>query len=65
MKEIHLVLDEENYPLVLRQYGPEGAKLQAIEMALKQYSERPITEAMLYSCLSTLESDLEGMFGRP
>jgi hypothetical protein len=63
MEEINLILDDENYHYVLRQYGPEGAKKQAINMALAQYTERPITEAMLYSCLATLESDLAGMFG--
>lgn len=61
-KDITLYLDEDNYPLVLRQYGLEGAKAQAISMALKQYPNREIGEAELYSCLSTLESDLQSMF---
>ena len=58
--KIIITLDEENYPLVLRQYGPEGAKKVAISMcnALKW----ELTEEHLYSCLSTLESDLAGMF---
>jgi hypothetical protein len=63
MEKITLTLDNENFPYVLRQYGPEGAKKQAINMALAQYTERPITAAMLYSCLATLESDLTEMFG--
>ena len=62
MEEITLKLDDENFHYVLRQYGLEGAKKMALSMALKQYSERPITEAMLYSCLASLESDLAGMF---
>jgi len=62
MKEkIVLELDHENYPMVLRQYGPEGAKKQAINMCLGRNQE--ITEANLYSCLSTLETDLTEMFG--
>jgi hypothetical protein len=63
-KKITLYLDEESYPLVLRQFGPEGAKAQAISMALKQYPNQEIGETELYSCLSILESDLQGMFPR-
>jgi hypothetical protein len=33
---INMVLDRENYLLVLRQYGTEGAKAQAISMCLAQ-----------------------------
>jgi len=57
-----LELDEYNYPNLLKRYSLETLKEMAIRMALKQYSERPITEEMLYSCLSNLESDLAGMF---
>ena len=60
--KIVLELDREHYPMVLRQYGQEGAKKVMIRMALAQYSERPITAAHLYSCLSNLENDLAGMF---
>jgi len=60
MEEINLILDKEHYPLVLRQFGPEGAKRQAISMCQKQKLE--MTEENLYSCLSTLESGLGEMF---
>jgi hypothetical protein len=60
MEKINLTLDEENYHYVLRQYGPEGARRQAINMVTAQKLE--MTEENLYSCLSTLESDLAGMF---
>jgi hypothetical protein len=56
-----LELDEKNYPLVLRQYGLEGAKNQAISMCLAQ--KRELTAGNLYSCLSNLESGLAEMFG--
>jgi hypothetical protein len=61
MENITLVLDKENYPIVLRQYGAEGAKTMAINMCKGRKQE--ITEENLYSCLSTLESDLQEMFG--
>ena len=60
MEEINLILDKEHYPLVLRQYGPEGAKRQAISMVAAQKLE--MTEENLYSCLSTLESGLAEIF---
>ena len=60
MEQIDLVLDRENYPQVLMRYGLEGAKKQAISMCQAQGLE--ITEENLYSCLSTLESDLASMF---
>jgi len=60
MEQIHLILDKEHYPLVLRQYGTEGAKQQAISMCQKQKLE--MTEENLYSCLSTLESGLSEIF---
>ena len=62
MENINLELDEENYPQLLKRYSLEKIKEMAVSMALKQYKERPITEAMLYSCLANLESDLAGMF---
>jgi hypothetical protein len=61
MEQITLELGEENYPMVLRQYGTEGAKELAISMCLKQ--KREITAENLYSCLSTMESSLVEMFG--
>ena len=60
MEEITLKLDDENFHYVLRQYGPEGAKRQAINMVTAQKME--MTAENLYSCLATLESDLAGMF---
>ena len=62
MEEIKLVLSKDNYPEILKRYSLDQIKEMAVNMALKQYSERPITEAMLYSCLANLESDLEHMF---
>lgn len=58
--DVSITLDKENYPLVLRQYGPDGAKKMAISMCNAQKWD--ITEEHIYSCLSTLESDLQGMF---
>jgi hypothetical protein len=60
MEEITLTLDRENYPQILKRYGTEGAKKQAISMCQAQGLE--MTETNLYSCLSTLESDLASMF---
>ena len=60
MEEIKLVLDEENYPQVLKRYGAEGARRQAINMVTAQKLE--MTAENLYSALSTLESDLASMF---
>ncbi|GHV87390.1 hypothetical protein AGMMS50255_6860 [Spirochaetia bacterium] len=61
MEPIHLKLNPDHYPLILRQYGLEGAKIQAINMVSAQKLE--MTEENLYSCLSTLEMSLEEMFG--
>jgi len=61
MNQINLQISQEQYPMVLRQYGPEGARQQAINMVSAQNLE--MTEENLYSCLSTLESDLAEMFG--
>jgi len=60
--EYNLVLEEDKFPQILKRYSLEKIKEMAATMAIKQYSERPITEAMLYSCLINLESDLAGMF---
>jgi hypothetical protein len=46
MEEITLELDDEHFHFVLRQYGLEGAKKMAINMALAQYKERPLTAAI-------------------
>ena len=62
MEKIILELDEENFPQLLKRYSLDKIKEIAVDMALKQYSERPITKAMLHSCLANLESDLAGMF---
>jgi len=62
MEKITLELDEENFPQLLKRYSLDKIKEIAVDMALKQYSERPITKAMLHSCLANLESDLAGMF---
>ena len=60
MAKITLELDKENYPLVLRQYGPEGAKAQAISMCLA--AGRPITKENLEGLLTNLEEALEEIF---
>ena len=57
MKEITLTLSKEEFPQVLKTYGLEGAKMQAIRMCLAQHRE--ITEADLYSVLINLEEDLQ------
>jgi hypothetical protein len=55
--KIKLELSEDNYPILLKKYSLDKIKEMAIDMALKQYKERPITAGMMYSCLSNLESD--------
>jgi hypothetical protein len=59
-KKIILELDHENYPLILRQYGAEGAKAQAISMCLAQ--GRPVTKENLEGFLTNLEEALEEIF---
>ena len=59
-EKIILELDHENYPLVLRQYGPEGAKVQAISMCVA--AGRPLTKENLEGLLTNLEEVLEEMF---
>jgi hypothetical protein len=61
-EKIKLTLDRENYLQLLRRYSLEELKVKAVDMAMAQFSERPVTEEMLYSVLSNLESDLAGMF---
>jgi len=60
MAKINLVLDRKNYPLVLRQYGAEGAKAQAISMCIAQ--GREITKENLEGLLTNLEEALEEIF---
>jgi hypothetical protein len=60
-EKITLYLDQANYRLVIRQYGPEAAKDTAIRMCIA--AGLPITEANLYSQLSILENDMTEMFG--
>jgi len=60
MAKINLVLDRENYPLVLRQYGVEGAKAQVISMCIAQ--GREITKENLEGLLTNLEESLEEIF---
>ena len=62
MDRLKLVVSEDKYPRLLERYSLEQIRKMAAEMAVKQYKERPITEAMLYSCLRNLESDLASMF---
>ncbi|MCL2215191.1 MAG: hypothetical protein FWC06_08300 [Treponema sp.] len=59
-ERIILELDHENYPLILRQYGPEGAKAQAVSMCIAQ--GRPITKENLEGLLTNLEEALEDIF---
>jgi hypothetical protein len=61
-ERINLKLDRGNYPQILQRYSLEEIKDKAINMALAQFKERPVTEEMMYSCLSNLESDLEECF---
>ena len=58
--KIILELDHESYPLILRQYGAEGTKAQAISMCLAQ--GREITKENLEGFLSNLEEALEEIF---
>jgi hypothetical protein len=62
MEKITLELDEDQFPQILKRYSLEKIKDMAVEMALKQYKERPVTKEMMFSCLANLESDLAGMF---
>jgi hypothetical protein len=62
MEEINLVLQKEKFPQLLKRYSLDKIKEMAVDMALKQYSERPITKEMCFSCLANLESDLSKEF---
>ena len=57
MKKITLTLNETDYPIVLKTYGLEGAKAQAVRMCVTQGLE--VTDTNLYSVLTNLEDDLE------
>ena len=57
MKKITLTLSMTDYPIVLKTYGLEGAKAQAVRMCTTQSLE--VTEMNLYSVLTNLEDDLE------
>jgi hypothetical protein len=59
-EKIVLELDQTSFPEVLKRYGPEGAKEQAIAMCRAQGEE--LTKVNLESALINLESDLEHMF---
>jgi hypothetical protein len=59
-EKITLELDDQSFHYVLKQYGAEGAKKQAISMCQKQGLD--LTKKNLESCLLNLESDLEEMF---
>jgi len=61
-KKIVLKLDHKNYPLILRQYGLEGAKVQAISMCLA--AGRPVTKVNLEGLLTNLEKALEEILVR-
>jgi hypothetical protein len=63
MAKIKIELDRENYPLVLRQYGSEGAKAQAISMCLA--AGREITKENMEGLLTNLEEALEEIFDGP
>ena len=56
-EKIVLELDKKNYPILLKRYGPEGAKAQAISMCLKAGWE--ITRGNLEGMLTNLEEALE------
>jgi hypothetical protein len=60
MGKITLELDKKSYPLILRQYGVEGAKEQAISMCIAQ--GREITKENLEGLLTNLEEALEEVF---
>ena len=57
METITLKLSRTDYPMVMKTYGLDGAKEQAIRMCLAQKAE--LTEANLYSVLANLEEDLQ------
>ena len=66
-KELHLDITRKDFPIVVRQYGKDGAALEAASMAAAGFNKplEEITATECYSCLANLESDLEEMFGEP
>jgi hypothetical protein len=66
-KELHLDITRKDFPIVVRQYGKDGAALEAASMAAEGFNKslEEITATECYSCLANLESDLEEMFGEP
>jgi hypothetical protein len=60
LQEEPFSLGKENFPTVLRQYGLEGAKIQALSMCEAQKIEPTLTN--MYSALENLENDLSMMF---
>jgi hypothetical protein len=66
-KELHLDITRKDFPIVVRQYGKDGAALEATSMAAAGFNKslEEITATECYSCLANLESDLEEMFGEP
>lgn len=54
---ITLELSREEFPMILKTYGLEGAKKQAVRMLMTQGEE--ITQTNLYSVLANLEDDLQ------
>jgi hypothetical protein len=60
MEKITMKINPKDYPEILKRYGAEGARRQAIHMVITQKLE--MTAENLYSALSTLESDMAGMF---
>jgi len=59
-EKIVITLDKGNYPLLLRHYGTEGAKRQAIAMCQK--AGRAITAENIEGILTNMEEALEEMF---
>ena len=59
-EKIVLELDEKNYPLILRQLGPERAKEQVINQCIK--AGWPVTRENLQGLLTNLEEALEETF---
>src|SRR5574344_603075 len=66
-EELHLDITRKDFPIVVRQYGKDGAALEAASMAAAGFNKplEEITATECYSCLANLESDLEEMFGEP
>jgi len=61
METIHLNLDQEHFPELIKRYNMNELRDMLCEMCLKQKMD--ITEENLYSVAANLESDLEHMFG--